>query len=108
MKILFDQGTPAPLRYALKGHIVHTAYEMGWSSLRNGDLIRAALEEGFHCMVTTDQQLPYQQRLNDILLSILILPTTSWPKIRQHKEYIADTVETLSPGICLRLDLPTP
>lgn len=33
MKILFDQGTPVPLRRALIGHEVHTAYEMGWSVL---------------------------------------------------------------------------
>jgi hypothetical protein len=28
MKILFDQGTPAPLRHALTGHEVVTAHEM--------------------------------------------------------------------------------
>jgi len=29
MRILFDQGTPAPLRKVLTGHDVATAYEMG-------------------------------------------------------------------------------
>lgn len=33
MRILFDQGTPAPLRHALAGHSVETAYERRWSSL---------------------------------------------------------------------------
>jgi hypothetical protein len=33
MRVLFDQGTPAPLRHALVGHKVATAYEQGWSSL---------------------------------------------------------------------------
>lgn len=37
MRILFDQGTPAPLRKALPGHEVATAYEMGWSQLTNGN-----------------------------------------------------------------------
>jgi hypothetical protein len=31
MSIVFDQGTPAPLRRALSGHIVATAFELGWS-----------------------------------------------------------------------------
>ena len=29
MKILFDQGTPVPLRKALAEHLVETAYEQG-------------------------------------------------------------------------------
>ena len=32
MKILFDQGTPVPLRNSLEEHNVDTAYEIGWSS----------------------------------------------------------------------------
>jgi hypothetical protein len=35
MRILLDQNTPAPLRYALLGHQVETAYERGWSELSN-------------------------------------------------------------------------
>ena len=35
MKILFDQGTPVPLRQHLAEHSVHTAFELGWSNLRN-------------------------------------------------------------------------
>jgi hypothetical protein len=42
MKILFDQGTPAPLRDALTGHTVATVYEQGWNQLANGDLLRVA------------------------------------------------------------------
>lgn len=29
MKILFDQGTPVPLRRVLDGHEVHTVFEKG-------------------------------------------------------------------------------
>ena len=42
MKILFDQGTPVPLRVHLSGHEVTTAYEEGWSGLSNGALLKAA------------------------------------------------------------------
>jgi hypothetical protein len=30
MRILFDHGTPMPLRQRLSGHEISTAYEMGW------------------------------------------------------------------------------
>lgn len=42
MRILFDQGTPVPLRHALTGHTVSTAYELGWAQLANGDLLSAS------------------------------------------------------------------
>ena len=47
MKILFDQGTPVPLRHHLSPHTVETAYEKGWSDLKNGDLLARAEAEGF-------------------------------------------------------------
>jgi len=56
MKILFDQGTPAPLRHTLTSHTISTAYEMGWSKLENGDLLGAA-EASFDAFITSDQNL---------------------------------------------------
>jgi len=82
VKVLFDQGTPAPLRRALVGHSVETAYERGWSSLQNGALIAAAEAAGFEVFVTTDKNLKYQQSLATRTLSIVVLLTTSWPRIR--------------------------
>jgi len=43
MKILFDQGTPVPLRAFLEGHEIHTLFEKGWHRLTNGDVIAAAI-----------------------------------------------------------------
>ena len=39
MRILFDQGVPAPLRRVLSGHEVSTAYERQWAELTNGLLL---------------------------------------------------------------------
>ena len=58
MRILFDQGTPVPLRKDFVGHEVATAYEMGWSELSNGELLRQA-ETQFELLVSTDQNLLY-------------------------------------------------
>jgi hypothetical protein len=63
MLILFDNGTPAPLRYALKGHIVVEAIEREWDRLTNGDLIAAAEVAGFELLLTTDKNMRYQQNL---------------------------------------------
>ena len=55
MKILFDHGTPAPLRNHLREHSVDRSAEKGWELLENGELIRKAEEEGYKVIVTTDQ-----------------------------------------------------
>ena len=61
MRILLDHNTPAPLRYALGGHQVETAYERGWAELLNGHLIDEAETAGFDLMITTDRGIRYQQ-----------------------------------------------
>ena len=103
MKILFDHGTPAPLRRHLPGHEISTAYEMGWAKLNNGDLLAAA-EKSFDAFITTDQNLRYQQNLAGRRLAILVLPTTSWPAIQKHTNQVADSVNALKPGDFVKLN----
>lgn len=97
VKVLFDQGTPVPLRRELTGHTVSTAFEMGWSELGNGDLIAVA-ESAFDALITTDQNLRYQQNLRDRTLAVLVLPTTSWPVIHVHVAEVVAAVRELRPG----------
>jgi hypothetical protein len=97
MRILFDQGTPAPLRRELPAHEVSTAFEMGWSELDNGGLLDAA-EKRFDAMITTDQNLRYEQNLQGRKLAILALPTTSWPLIQEHAAQVREAVNALKPG----------
>ena len=75
--ILFDQGTPTPLRHALAGHTVPTAYEMDWAELENGDLLAAAEAQRFEVLVTTDKNLRYQQNLAGRKIAIFVLPFAS-------------------------------
>jgi sRNA-binding carbon storage regulator CsrA len=56
VRVLFDQGTPVPLRNYLGEHKVATAAEMGWSRLSNGQLLDAA-EKQFDLLITTEQSL---------------------------------------------------
>lgn len=97
MNILFDQGTPAPLRRALAPHTIVTAFEKGWARLSNGDLLRNA-EVEFDLFITTDQNLQYQQNLSGRRISILVLPTTSWLEIEPNTGKIVAAVADIKPG----------
>jgi hypothetical protein len=72
MKIVFDQGTPVPLRRQLVGHAIMTAHEQGWTTLTNGALLEAAERAGFDVLITTDQNLRYQQNLTGRRLALVI------------------------------------
>ncbi len=98
MKILFDQGTPVPLRRDLPAHSVETAAELGWSGLGNGELIAAAEDAGFDLMITTDQNLRYQQNLATSRIGIVVLMTTSWPRIQRQVQRVVAGIDELSTG----------
>lgn len=102
MRILFDQGTPLPLREHLLKHRVTTAFELGWSYMKNGELLAAA-EASFDLLITTDQQLRYQQNFAGRQLAVLVLSTTSWPRIKSSVAQVQAAVEKIQPGEYLEL-----
>lgn len=98
MNLLFDQGTPAPLRKALVEHRVETAFERGWSTLLNGQLIAAAEAAGFDALVTTDRNLKYQQNRSQRRIAVVVLLSTSWPRIQRHLPRVVAEIDTLVVG----------
>ena len=105
MRILFDQGTPVPLRRHLSNHLVSTAFEMGWAQLANGELLAAA-ESQFDVLITTDRNLRYQQNLAGRSIAIVILPFAGWPKLQTLTVKIAAAIDELRPGDYLEIHGP--
>lgn len=106
MRILFDQGTPAPLRDLLKSHQVETTFERDWSTLSNGDLLAAAEREGFEVFVTTDQNLHKQQNLAGLKIAVVVLLSTSWPRIRKSISAVTQAVDAALPGTFKEVVIP--
>ena len=95
-RVLIDQGVPTPLRSAFVGiATVETAFERGWSTLRNAELIAEA-EKSFDMFITTDKNLRYQQSLASRKMAIVVLPTTQWPALRARADEIARITADLS------------
>ena len=106
MRILFDQGTPVPLREALTQHEVSTAYEKGWSKLKNGELLDAAERGGFEVFVTTDSRLRYQQNLTSRQIAIVCLLSTSWPRINRAVGTVVSAVNDCAKGSYTEVAIP--
>jgi hypothetical protein len=106
MLILFDNGTPAPLRYALKGHVVVEAIERGWDKLVNGELIAVAEASGFELLLTTDKNIRYQQNLTGRKIAFVVLGNQQWPTLRRYVEKVVAAVNTATPGTYTEVDIP--
>ena len=104
MKILFDQGTPVPLRRYLLLHQVTTVYELAWNTLQNGALISQAEAAGFDVLVTTDRNWKYQQNLTERRVAIVVLLSTSWPKIQANISAVVVAVAEAAAGSYLEVE----
>ena len=75
-----------------------TAYELGWSTLNNGELLADAEGNGFEVFVTTDTNLAYQQNLSNRKIAIVVLTTTSWPRIQKSVAAIVIAIDAARPN----------
>ena len=98
MKILLDQGVPAPLRSRLSPHTVETAADREWNTLTNGELLDSAEDADFQILITTDQNLRHQQNLDNRHVGVLVLRSTSWPKIANKISEILAALPRLESG----------
>jgi predicted nuclease of predicted toxin-antitoxin system len=106
MRILFDQGTPKPLAAYLPGHTITLASQMGWSTLKNGELLSAAELAGFDLMITTDRNLAYQQNLTERKIAIVVLGAGNWPRIEASVAAVVQAVERVAQGTFEEVAIP--
>jgi hypothetical protein len=74
MKVLLDEN----LDHRLKNHIPnsYTVFEMGWSSLKNGELLKQLSAEKFSFLLTADLNMSFQQNEKKIIaagITVIIL-----------------------------------
>ena len=106
MRVLLDQGAPAPLRHYLPQHIVKTATEQGWATLANGDLLTEAEAEGFDVFVTTDKNLRYQQNLTGRQIAIVVIAHAQWPRLEPHVALVVAAIAKASAGTYEVVEIP--
>jgi hypothetical protein len=83
MRVLFDQGTPVPLRPFLSGHAIRTAAE-------------------------TDKKIRHQQNLAGRRIAIVVLGQARWPLVRVHVARVVAAVNAATPGGYVEVEIPEP
>lgn len=109
MRILFDKNVPVGVRRFLSGHEVCTFVEMRWDpQLENGELLHAAETAGFDVLVTSDQNIVYQQNQAGRKLALIVLGSNIWPLVRDHGAIIRSKAEAAIPGSHVFIEMPLP
>jgi hypothetical protein len=82
---------------------------MQWpDQLENGDLLKAAESSGFDILVTSDQNIRYQQNLTGRKLALVVLGSNIWPIVREHGKSITESAAAATPGGYVFIEMPVP
>jgi predicted nuclease of predicted toxin-antitoxin system len=76
VKVLLDECVDWRLARDIVGHDVKTAHQMGWATIKNGELLALA-SETFDVFVTVDRNLSFQQNLVSFSIAVVVLRAKS-------------------------------
>jgi len=76
VKVFLDECIDWRLARDVVGHEVKTARQMGWTTLKNGELLALVAAE-FDVFVTVDRNLSFQQNLASLPIAVIVLRAKS-------------------------------
>jgi hypothetical protein len=107
VKVLLDENLAHRLRTNLGAHEVFTVSYKGWAGLKNGELLRAAEDDGIEIFLTGDQTLTYEQNLTGRTIAIVALSSVEWDMLKLHLPLIISALESARPGTFQAVDCGT-
>ena len=76
MRVLLDENLPHDLGSVLAEHEVVTVQGLGWSGLKNGELLGRAAGQ-MDAFITMDSNLQFQQRLEGLSFGVVVIHARS-------------------------------
>ena len=109
MKVFLDECIYWRLSRDLAEHQVMTARQMGWTSIKNGELLALASRE-FDVFVTTDRNLSFQQNLDVLPIAIIVLnaPTNRLADLRPLVPRLLVAIASAAPGKAVKVSTGSP
>ncbi|HKR64464.1 MAG TPA: DUF5615 family PIN-like protein [Thermoanaerobaculia bacterium] len=98
-RVLFDEDVPRQLRRDLPEFTIRTVQEEGWSSVKNGELLRRCAST-FDVFLTADKRLRHQQNLARHNLGVVVIATrdTRLPRLQQILDQLRAAIRDVQPG----------
>jgi hypothetical protein len=100
VRVLVDHCLPRHLAAALSGHDATTVRAQRWSALRNGVLLRAAVEAGFEVFITNDSSIEFQQNVARIGIAVIAIVgfRNRMEDLKPLLPRIIEALTTIKPG----------
>lgn len=99
MRLLLDENFPADFAKLLSGCEVATVHSLGWSGVKNGELLRRAYTV-CDVFVTLDRNLEFQQNIKALPFGVVVVRSVSnrMAHLIPHVSSILDAASRVSPG----------
>lgn len=99
MRVLLDECIDRRLAGSLAWYEVKTVAQMGWSGIKNGELLVLA-EAAFDVFITVDRNLSFQQNLPKFNIAVVILhaPSNRLADLRPLIPKVLSILPTVSKG----------
>lgn len=100
MKLLLDECTPKRLKRDFAGHQVFSVDDVGLKGVKNGQLLRAAVDKGFDVLITVDRKIPTQQNVAQLPLAVLIFiaKPCRYPELRLLVPKALEAIQAMKAG----------
>jgi len=93
------------MRHPLSGHECINVQKQGWKGTKSGALLALAAKE-FDLVITSDQNIRYQQNLLASTMAVLELSTNDLRRIRAAAAMIQSEISAMKPGAYRRIVIP--
>ncbi len=81
MRLLLDENLLKQLKQDFVEHEIFTVRGKGWNGIKNVELLKLMLADGFHALLTFDKNLQHQQNFEKYTLTVFVLNA----EINQYK-----------------------
>lgn len=99
MRVLIDECVDWRLARDLSGHEVKTARQMGWTAVKNGELLALASQH-FDVFLTVDRNLSFQQNVGSLRIAVVVIraKTNRLAHLRELLSDILAATQAARPG----------
>lgn len=73
MRLLLDENLPKRLKNNFPQHDTFTVRDKDWQGIKNGELLKLMIQEGFDALLTFDKNLQFQQNFSKYSIAVFVL-----------------------------------